>query len=96
VLYFYFPEKEKNEILKSIDNENTYNEISNYLNTNLKLFPGEYKGFFNSLSDKGFNELFSHYCNRMSTDASNKLWLKSHSNELDQFAIFLDKNLPGK
>lgn len=96
VLYFYFPEIVRTEILKSLDDENTYNDISNYLTANQKSFPAEYNIFYKNLSDSGLNVLFSHYCSRMSLDATNKIWLKAHSKDLEQFAKFLDKYLPGK
>jgi hypothetical protein len=96
LLYFYIPEKIKTEISKGLDNDNTFKDISNYIIANQKLFPEEYVIFYNAIFDKGFGELFSHYCNRMSGGSTNNIWLKSHSVELNKFALFLDKDLPGK
>jgi hypothetical protein len=96
ILMYYFSEQAKYEIFKKLKEEDLLIRIQDYINNSANLVP-EYKDFFQALIRENQVEVFSHYILR-SFKNNNYLdtWLKLNRRKLNDFATFLNNNLPEK
>jgi tetratricopeptide (TPR) repeat protein len=95
VLYYYISKETSDRIFAGPEYENFCGMISDYL-TSAKEFTVEYRSFYYSLRDNGFCNVFSHYVMRTSNNEYINKWYIFNKDQLDRFADFLNKNLPGK
>jgi hypothetical protein len=96
ILYRYFPEKLKSEIMKNQKIEDLTEMTELYLKTLNITDPDFYLIFYKSLADSDQINVFCHYDMRMTGSPYIKEWYKVNGKPLNAFAVFLDKNLPEK
>jgi tetratricopeptide (TPR) repeat protein len=95
IVTFYVPKKTRNVVRKNFKMETTLGNINDYIEAQ----KGDimlYDNFFKSLREQHFTKTFGYYTLRMVNDSYIKIWLKNNGRELDDFAKFLGKTLPGK
>ncbi len=94
ILYYYFPHRDDFDLYKNVEIDALSDDIDSYLISMKDIKPEVYVNFYKSLSNENLIDVFSHYVIRCFGSPYNKIWIKSNSKKLAEFAKFLEKNLP--
>jgi len=93
ILNYYFPAKSKWQLAQDMQAINLIKTIEIHLST-IKSDSKSYEVLFiRKIIDAGLLEPYLYYCVRTMNDEYVKLWIKNHSQQLTDLAVYLDKNL---